>query len=64
MSSADETAFDVRATLTAGSLGRGGRTAGEARFYSSGDVDWFADVGGRLFGADLGEVGQVKWSDP
>ncbi len=64
VSSADETAFDVRATLAAGSLGRGGRLSGEARFYSSGDVDWFADVGGRLFGADLGEVGQVKWPDP
>jgi glutamate racemase len=64
VSSADETAFDVRATLAAGSLGRGGRVTGTARFYSSGDVDWFADVGGRLFGADLGEVGQVKWPDP
>ena len=64
VSSADETAFDIRATLAAGALGRGGAAAGEARFYSSGDVDWFADVGGRLFGADLGEVGQVKWGDP
>jgi glutamate racemase len=64
VSSADETAFDVRATLTAGSLGRRSGGEGEARFYSSGDVDWFADVGGRLFGADLGEVGQVKWPDP
>jgi glutamate racemase len=64
VSSADETAFDVRATLNAGSLGRTGDGAGEARFYSSGDVDWFADVGGRLFGADLGDVGQVKWGDP
>jgi glutamate racemase len=64
VSSADETAFDVRATLAAGSLGRRGPGPGQARFYSSGDVDWFADVGGRLFGADLGEVGQVKWGDP
>jgi glutamate racemase len=64
VSSADETAFDVRATLAAGSPGRGGRETGEAKFYSSGDVDWFADVGGRLFGADLGEVSQVKWPDP
>jgi glutamate racemase len=64
VSSADETAFDIRATLAAGSGGRKGPGAGVARFYSSGDADWFADVGGRLFGADLGEVGQVKWGDP
>src|SRR5580700_6638449 len=53
VSSADETAFDVRATLAAGALGRSLPGPGEARFFSSGDVDWFADVGGRLFGADL-----------
>jgi glutamate racemase len=61
VSSADETAFDVRATLAAGRLGRGGESAGEARFYSSGDVGWFREVGGRLFGAELGDVGQVSW---
>src|ERR1700722_660207 len=47
VSSADGTAFDVVATLAAGRLGRevrpeaGADGAGEARFYSSGDVDWF-----------------------
>ncbi|MGH9016885.1 MAG: glutamate racemase [Acidimicrobiales bacterium] len=63
VSSADETAFDVRATLAAGRLGRGGG-AGVARFYSSGDVEWFRAVGGRLFGAELGDVGPVTWPRP
>jgi glutamate racemase len=66
VSSADETAFDVRAILTADRLARGrsGGRSGEARFYSSGDVGWFREVGGRLFGAELGEVGRVSWGAP
>jgi len=61
VSSADETAFDVRATLAEGRLGRGGHRRGQARFFSSGEVEWFRSVGGRLFGAELGDVGQVAW---
>jgi len=61
VSSADETAFEVRATLGMGRLRRRGTTAGEARFYSSGDVRWFRSVGSRLFGAELGDVGRVWW---
>jgi glutamate racemase len=72
VSSADETAFDVVATLAAGRLGRegpsepGGAAPGVARFYSSGDVEWFRRVGSRLFGAELGDVGPVLWpaADP
>jgi glutamate racemase len=64
VSSADETAFDVRATLEAEHLGRTGAGTGSARFYSSGDVDWFRRVGSRLFGAELGDVGPVWWSVP
>jgi glutamate racemase len=64
VSSADETAFDVRATLAAGRLGRAGSSPGVARFFSSGDVDWFRSVGGRLFGAELGDVRQVSWPVP
>jgi len=64
VSSADETAFDVRATLAAGRLGRGGPGSGVARFFSSGDVDWFRSVGGRLFGSELGDVGRVSWGAP
>jgi len=61
VSSADETAFDVRATLEAGRLGRTGPGAGAARFFSSGDVAWFRQVGSRLFGAELGDVGPLSW---
>jgi glutamate racemase len=64
VSSADETAFDVRATLASDHLARRATSAGEARFYSSGDVDWFREVGSRLFGAELGDVGGVSWPVP
>jgi glutamate racemase len=64
VSSADETAFDVRAILARDRLGRVGGGSGGARFYSSGDVDWFRSVGSRLFGAELGEVGDLSWPVP
>lgn len=64
VSSADETAFDVRAVLIGEMLGRTGAGGGAARFYSSGDVDWFRAVGSRLFGAELGDVGAVSWPTP
>jgi len=55
VSSADETAFAVRARLGAlgllrdASAGRGGRH----RFLSSGDVDLFRELGGQLLGPEL-----------
>ena len=61
VSSADETAFDVRATLTPAGLGRARRAAGSLAVYSSGDVGWFRTVGGRLFGTELGQVGALSW---
>jgi hypothetical protein len=27
-------------------------------------VDWFRSAGGRLFGAELGDVGKVSWPAP
>ncbi|MEM9515359.1 MAG: glutamate racemase [Actinomycetota bacterium] len=53
VSSADETAFAVRATL--GSLGllRDPGAIGEHRFLSSGDVDRFRELGSRLLGPEL-----------
>ncbi|MDP9465332.1 MAG: glutamate racemase [Actinomycetota bacterium] len=57
VSSADETAFATRETLKRLDLlrsdGSGGQVA-EHRFYSSGDISWFADLGGRLLGPELG----------
>lgn len=64
VSSADETAFDVRATLAERRLGRRADDSGRAHFYSSGDVDWFRAVGSRLFGAELGRVGHLSWGAP
>ena len=61
VSSADETAFEVRATLDAGRLERGDARPGNLRVYSSGDVAWFRRVGSRLFGGELGEVARVTW---
>jgi glutamate racemase len=63
VSSADETAFEVRDLLARHGLGRSGG-AGELRFFSSGDVQWFRDVGSRLFGEELGDVGSLAWPEP
>lgn len=54
VSSADETAFAAREVLGAAGLLRapGGEPA-EHRFLSSGDISWFADLGGRLLGPEL-----------
>jgi glutamate racemase len=61
VSSADETAFEVRAALDAGALGCGRSDTGTVRVVSSGDVDWFRSVGSRLFGGELDEVSGVTW---
>ena len=57
VSSADETAFEVRAILADEGVGRAPGHDGDLRAFSSGDVGWFRAVGNRLFGAELGEVG-------
>jgi glutamate racemase len=69
VSSADETAFEVHALLGRlglrrdrpgpGALGAG---RGRHRFLSSGEVGWFRDLGRRLLGPELGDVGSVTWS--
>jgi glutamate racemase len=54
VSSADETAFAARATLAElGLLRAPGAAAGRHRFLSSGDIDWFRELGGRLLGPEL-----------
>lgn len=53
VSSADETAFAARARLGELGLLRDGSGAGEHRFYSSGDIDAFRELGGRLLGPEL-----------
>lgn len=71
VSSADETAFDVRARLLGGELAR--RPGGAARppgaspprrrFLSSGDIRWFTDLGRRLLGPELARAEGVTWDD-
>jgi glutamate racemase len=68
VSSADETAFEVRDILAdseAGDLGvgrRGGKPR-TMRVFSSGDVEWFRTVGSRLFGGELGKVRRLSWPE-
>ncbi|HXQ91328.1 MAG TPA: glutamate racemase [Acidimicrobiales bacterium] len=69
VSSADETAFEVRAILAAPGTSDPGRRpvegrSGALRVFSSGDVEWFRTVGSRLFGEELGEVGGLSWPVP
>jgi glutamate racemase len=61
VSSADETAFEVRALLE--ETGSGRRTSGKGahRFISSGDVAWFRDLGARLLGPELDDVEGWRW---
>lgn len=61
VSSADETAFEVRSILTDTGLGR--RTAGKGahRFISSGDVGTFRELGRRMLGPELDRVEQRSW---
>jgi len=61
VSSADETAFEVRAVLSGGGLGRAGDGRGSMQVFSSGDVGWFRTVGSRLFGGELGTVASLAW---
>ncbi len=63
VSSADETAFEVRSILVATGLGRrGARGPGRHRFLSSGDRSWFLEVGRRLFGEEIECVESVPWA--
>ncbi|MDQ3680149.1 MAG: glutamate racemase [Actinomycetota bacterium] len=61
VSSADETAFEVRAILE--ETGQVRRSAGKGahRFMSSGDVGWFRDMGCRLLGPEVDEVEPWSW---
>jgi glutamate racemase len=68
VSSADETAFAVRAALAATSLGADPPATvdhptrpGRHRFLSSGDVETFRRLGRRLLGPELDHVEPVSW---
>ncbi len=62
VSSADETAFELRALLGSTGLGRDPEAgAGHRRFLSSGDVAWFESLGRRMLGPELDGVESVTW---
>jgi glutamate racemase len=56
VSSADETAFEVRAILEETGLGRRTPGKGAHRWVSSGDPQTFKDLGRRLFGPEITDV--------
>ncbi|HVB07159.1 MAG TPA: glutamate racemase [Acidimicrobiales bacterium] len=64
VSSAEETAFDVRSILQATGLGRRGERTTEHRFLSSGDVGWFAEMGSRLLGPELHHAEHLPLAAP
>ncbi len=61
VSSADETAFEVRSILSRTGLGRRSAGKGVRAFISSGDVRLFRELGRRLLGPELEEVVSVEW---
>jgi glutamate racemase len=62
VSSADETAFEVRAILEETGLGRrSGQGKGTHTFVSSGDVGLFRELGSRLLGPELADVQAWEW---
>jgi glutamate racemase len=61
VSSADETAFEVRALLGEPS-GVGRRTERQVRFMSSGDVAVFRRLGARFLGPEVQDVEAWSWS--
>ena len=64
VSSADETAFAARETLAALGLLRDDVRTGKHRFLSSGDIDWFRQLGARLLGPELDHTEPWPLAEP
>ncbi len=60
VSSADETAFDVKALIEREGIARLAGGPPSHRWLSSGDVDWFVEMGRRLLGPELESAEQVE----
>lgn len=63
VSSADETAFQIRELLDGSELAAPIGRCPTHRFLSSGDVDWFHQLGRRLLGPELASAESVRWGD-
>jgi glutamate racemase len=62
VSSADETAFEVRRLLGELELSHPDRSRrGAATFVTTGDVNWFEELGRRLLGPELLRAEQLSW---
>ena len=62
VSSAEETAFELREQLLVSGMARNDSvSAGTHRFLSSGDVAWFEDLGRRLLGPELLRAEACPW---
>lgn len=64
VSSADETAFEVRRLMIDGGLLRdpvGDARRGSATFVTTGDVNWFEELGRRLLGPELERAEHLYW---
>jgi glutamate racemase len=65
VSSADETAFELLSMLQWSGLARSHEGGlGAHTWLSSGDVDTFRELGGRLLGPELDHVRAVVWEEP
>ena len=62
VSSADETAFDVRERLLGSDVAAPTARSATHHFFSSGDTTSFSAVGGRLFGPELARAETVPWA--
>jgi glutamate racemase len=62
VSSADETAFDVRDRLLHSDLAAPSGREATHKFFSSGDTTSFSAVGSRLFGPELAHAETVPWA--
>jgi glutamate racemase len=62
VSSADETAFEVRRVLGELGLTRSTDAEGVARFVTTGDVNWFEELGRRLLGPELERAERLEWA--
>jgi glutamate racemase len=65
VSSADETAFELRHLLGCSGLladDRGGAAGnGDTTFLTTGDVAWFRELGSRLLGPELEDAARIHW---
>jgi glutamate racemase len=61
VSSADETAFEVRDLLVSGTVGAASAGAGGHTFLTSGDVDTFRRLGERFLGPEVASVQRWEW---